>query len=340
MSKNGGLMKKAQKNLIIFVNIIFIIIDILVLLGFIFLCVNAVIYLLSIIGLELKLGNLTSCLFGSSKDVITNFGVFASVTIIPLFSFILSLMSEKRKNDNRISEALASATSIGLYLAKLPLGIWNGLINSYYSYSMKYPNHPLYPLLDYRSCLYLIFEGEVFQSYEINTINLSIKESSTSESLLGEKAIAYSTDTTGISNGLFANGTNIFVLDKQENMFDRFFKSEFNGKTQNLIYELDIKSRDERGKKIWASMFKDDLVCPTLFPIIKSIFYCLLNKINKYTLYRLEILTNNQLEPITENETKFQIPILDLDIKIIKKSKLKKFNKKTIDNNLSTYDYN
>ena len=113
--------------------------------------------------LEGKLIYLSNC---EKINLITAFGVFASVTFIPLLSFLLSLIVSNKSRNEKIDEEFGKFKKLSFYIISLPFGIWNSQVINYQG-SFENFSWKRISLLDYDYCLCLAFNNDCFPYYEL-----------------------------------------------------------------------------------------------------------------------------------------------------------------------------
>lgn len=332
-------MKKAKYFWLISCNFLFIIIDIIILLTVLFLFFSTLLFFVGIICYGRNCDNIVfdtiRFLFRYNditlEGLITCFGVFSSVSLVPIVSYFVSSHVANKNNNNRISEALAEAESVNFYVATMPFGIWTGLEESYYDHCIKEGRQidDCPALMSHDYCLHLVFKGKIFQSYKIDVLNIGYEEYF-EDGLQLKKAKqniihlsdTFTTDTTGTFCGAFVEGTSVIALVNDRNVapLNYLLSAPLNGMNKNIFYEVHIEQRDETEKHPFRQMFKPWENNLRYFPLIRCIYQFSIKHHRRITSYRFDMSIDSLPTDISGNRSKYQMAIADLDIRMIRKA--------------------
>lgn len=323
-------------------NTVFILIDILILsiIGLLFAA-----SIITLLGIFCKVFHIWDgllswilCVFRIKKDcsisdLITYFGVFASITIVPIVSFLVSSHVANKKNTDHISEALAEAKQFQLYFVIFPFGGWTELVESHFNHCIRErETKKKIGLLLYDYCFWLAFKGKFFQSYKIDVVSVGYDDYFDHEPSpktprfhpmdIGD---SFTNDTTGTVCGDKIEGTSVVVLvsDDKKDTVNYYLGTPSSYKCKNVVFELHIEQRDESEKKVFSQMYAFKKNCLRFFPIIRLIYQFFLSHHSGLVSYRLELVLDSMPRVLSNNSTKYSFPINDLDIKTIRKGKRK-----------------
>lgn len=329
-------VRNAKRTRNIVFNSIFLIIDVIILLSVLSIFVISIILLCAICFMathkcDCEFMLFMGKIFGSSfsmSGLIAAFGTATSIFFVPIISYFTSSHVAMKRNEKRISEALAEAQSLSFFIAKMPYGIWNGLEQAYYNHCLQ--SHKELsswdPLICCNYCFSMVFNGAFFQSYDIDVTNMGYESYYEHEKKLRKPHISYFeyytnfvSDTSGISKGPFAEGTNIVALFNNSDISPLLYylSPPYPYTSKNVFYDLHIEENDESDKGIFYQMYGKNN-CQRFFPLIRWLFQLSMKHHKNWTSYRVKLSLNDLPIPLSKNMSKFQMDVLDVDIQTIR----------------------
>ena len=270
-------------------------------------------------------------------ELVADIGVYASIALLPVVSFFVSSHLANKQNDRRICEALAKTKDINFYIADLPLGIWNGLVESYHGYCAREQKlfEKCRPLLNFDYCFHLVFEGEFFQSYKIDIIDIGYDTYFDVEGAHLKRpepqyiytSMTFTSDTTGAFCGSFCEGTSLVALvdNGDYSPMNYYLGVPKENDSKNIFYELHIEQRDDTENDYFSQMFRRKFGKNVrFFPLIRFFYQVSQMHHKKMTSYRLDLYLDSLATALTPNKSKYQMAIYDLDIRTIRKERKKR----------------
>lgn len=277
----------------------------------------------------------------NANDIVSNLlGVSISGVIVPVISFVITLIVADTAEQKDIANLLAKAKKIRLFFMPREVATWHNFLST-----VEKKQHEGSKSIQETSklnlaeadkapaqyCLHLVFEGENFQAYQTELREVGY-ENFTPNSTAEGKVIFRSdfsrnwfvSDATGVANNKTISGTNISVLlneGKPVGIKNSEDLLDVHNQNKNFYFILKFKRRSPDAKNIWYRWkysFQP-------FPIIRSIYNGLLEATKKSTYYKISLNTNNftDIEPFENWGKKFEYNIYDIDIDLVREPPLK-----------------
>lgn len=333
-------MKKARYLGIVIINGLLVLLDIVIIAIITFMLLAMILFFIGIIcksfGFGSNILNFISKLCKCENeikmsDLISNFGVFLTATLVPIVSFFLSEHIANKNHEKRISEALADTKAVNFYFVKMPYGIWSGLEEAYYNHCLREKKsfETCKPLLLYDFIFNLTFQGKFFQSYKFDLISMGYeikgtkgKKTKNLDRIQIDVEDTFTTDTTGICNPFLVEGTSIITTVDfgHDNIKEYYLSPPDNCVSKNIYYEFHIEQRDESDMNPFRQMFIGENHL-RFFPLIRLCYQKAIRHHQNLTSYCLDLYLDSLPKELSPNKSKIQIQINDLDIKTIRKSK-------------------
>lgn len=248
------------------------------------------------------LGNVTECDIANLVNVL---GVCLSGVLVPVITLFISVFITIKTNEKNVGELLAKSKDIKFYFISLPFGSWHNLSVKYQREVIeKYKTNK--PLSRQDCCLHLFFEGEVFQTcnIEIRKVGISLARSDNDKILFGsaqQHGYYFTSDITGVERQENNRGTNISLIFGQ----DAIFEEE---KISAIIKEK-LLNTFQSGKNIYFDIKFNQLGIP--------FFHNFVNFYEKDICYRITLWLNN-FEPTDDRNVQYKCDIYDIDIETVR----------------------
>ena len=327
-------------------NIVISVIDICIIFAVLFLFVESIILLIALIA-DICFEEKDFVLYliqpiCKYKDLIPTFGVFASVSIVPLIGIVFAIINDRKGQCKKIDEQFAKFKNLSLYLVDLPFGSWNSLvINNYRLFNEPVDDEKYYnisPILYYKYCLCLVFNNECFQSYKFILQSIEIENGIDNQIIRGaynfRNISAFTADTTGIKDENLSKNKNSqdnrdnkdneigrtqlsIMLKRDENnkIVDYFRKN--NLKFRKLILYVGLRFKQDTAFTKWKNALLGKY--KYLFPVWRWFVNWTSERYHKVRLYKIELTLETIPRVVNFSHTQSKYDIADIDIKVTKR---------------------
>ena len=326
--------RRLHKILIGIFNIIAMIIDVVLILAFVILISIALLLLLAIIFRSIDICkeyvNFINAKFvptnlpDNTKGVdslIATFGVFASIAVIPVISFIGSLFVSNKAKSEQVDEQFSKFKNLSLYLNSLPYGTWSNQVLNYKNGKHSNSN-VLKPLLDYDYCLCLLFNNDCFQSYEVKVAWVEYIKDGENISVFDDEIPYFISDTSGMSDGEHKESTTLLSLlleledadvEEEKQIKSNFVEHLFNEKeTKQINLFVTLQPREYTAEELLSNLCKAKFAYA--FPLIRSFYRKVVRNMQEGKCHKIELSLGASLKNINEENIKFKFEILDINI--------------------------
>lgn len=268
----------------------------------------------------------------SQRDLISVFGVIASVTFIPFITLCFSIMISNKEKAEKIDKEFAEFKELSFFVISMPFGIWNSQVINYQATFDKFLWEHI-PLLDFDYCLCLVFNNKCFPSYEFLLNGISyFDENKSAEILLRNRSNSleypyFISDTSGINNGKNQHGTtqlsvllqtNTFNKSNEDNVilnenknFIEYFMNDIT-KKKEISFNINIRNRGIKSFEKLRNALSGEL--KFRFPLFRTFFRHIIDKLQKTKQYDIKLKLESAPYSINEKKTKFKFNIVDIDI--------------------------
>lgn len=299
-------------------NTIFVIIDFALIAVFLYCLFLSIILLLALLTGNTQITDYVKTMLFLCNDenlksnLISFFGVFVQITIIPLISLFLTVLLSIKEQNKRKGEQFAKSHSVKFYLATVPFGVNNDVC-------IMRDDSLKYPLAYYDYCLSLVFENEIFQAYELTVegieFNNKFVDKQPCESVVLD-------DTGIIFNGKEIGGTQIstFVKNDEINMPETYY-------IKQVAFYLKMKQRVYTAIDMIKNMFFTKRPIIYVFPLLRVLYKTIVYSLQKHRVYKIELIINSTFEEMNDYGNKLNYLIHDINI-IYERKKFRKDNTK------------
>lgn len=294
-----------------FINVLFVILDIILLLLLLGCIVCIVLSLSNIIELLADFKNSTSNQCDNNSEItlwVEVLGIALTGVLIPVMAGAVSLYINDKSLAEQISDMLAKGANVRLYLIKIPLGLWYDLISQYYR------NPESVPLSEYNYCLHLVFCGSVFQRFNLNVLEVCLPGRELNHKIWeqnNDKCIIC--DSTGVANFKPRKnviGTNIaFIIDREKDELIEEALINLKEKNATVTFDLSFKRNEDPYSIRWEQFFK----CIFPFPFIRGLYVLLIKSKTLYSYCRYKLNVNSYIST-DDREVQFFYNIYDVEV--------------------------
>lgn len=311
-------MGKNNKNYgIICLNILFIIIDAIILSLLIGCLVCFIVATIKILSLSCELQHVSGWeyddLVGQVTVWIQVLGVSLTGVLIPVGITSINVMNSEKRLKGKVAEALAQGANIRFYVILFPFGVWSDLASKYYEEEQDKC------LTDYKYGLHLMFTESIFQSVVFKSIRVRIGEGSgQAEDFVWQKeGVKHNTDKCIISDSTGVekdpkkgiNGTNITLLFEENEKIKEELIALKSG-VAKVEFNFQFEPSQDRFGIRWEQFGK----CLFGFPFIRGLYEFFVKSKMKYSYCRYT-LHMNSYEFTDKRMAQLNYNIYDIDLK-------------------------
>ncbi len=326
-------------------NVVISIIDIFIIFALLFLFVGSIILLIALIA-DICFEEKDFVLYlirpiCKYKDLIPTFGVFASVSIVPLIGIVFTISQTRKKQCADINEQFARFKNLSLYLVDLPFGSWySQVINNYRLFSDPVDDEKYYeipPILYYDYSLCLVFNNECFQSYRFILQSIEIENGIDNQIIRNDDNFSlipiFTADTTGIKDeNLSKNKYNQDNKDNEDGRTQLSIMLKRDDKIMNCLRKNNLRFRK---LILYVSLrFKQDTAFTKwknallgkykyFFPFWRWFVNWTSERYHKVRLYKIELTLETIPRVVNLSHTQSKYDIADIDIKVTKRRQYK-----------------
>lgn len=308
---------KENNRKILLLNIIFVIVDAVIITLLIGCLVCFFVASTKIILLSCELQNVSGWEYDDLVEQITVWiqvlGVSLTGVLIPIVITSINVMNSEKRLKGKVFEALAQGANIRFYVILFPFGVWSDLASKYYEEIQDRC------LTDYKYGLHLVFTGSIFQRVVFKSIRVKIGEGSEQDADFvwqkdeteNSKNKCVISDSTGVEKdpkqGI--NGTNITLLFDQNNKIEENLLALKSG-VAKVEFNFQFEPSQDRFGIRWEQFKK----CLFGFPLIRGLYEILVKCKMKYSYCKYTLHMNSYV--YTDNRmAQLNYNIYDIDLK-------------------------
>lgn len=323
------------------INLVCLIIDVSLVLLFLFFLFSAIVILLGIFFIKInwnagiqfadKLYFFCNVTKYNIADLVNALGVCLSGVLFPTITLLATVFTTFKANEKNVGELLAESKRIKFYFISLPFGSWHNLSSTYQKDVIaKYKTNK--PLSRQDCCLHLFFEGKNFQTYGIEIIKVGVPLSlfNNEKILFGQeqqRGYYFTADTTGVEGRSNNRGTNISLVFGQDAIFEE--------EKVSAIIKENLLSSFKQNKKIYFEIkfnqLKDSFgsgwkraIDGEFFPLplLKWVYRRSVIFSERNVCHKITLCLNN-FEPTDERKVQYEFDICDIDIETVRRKSWK-----------------